>query len=136
MPKSVWQSNQNPHDLKLVITESAIDALSYQQLFAEANTRYLATGGSLSAAQRGLIQSIFAAASNEGLEIVIATDNDEGGEKLKEELVKLAPNDALVARAVPGDDAVDWNELLKAQQEEERRIQQSQLPKGRGGFSL
>ncbi len=134
--KALWQSNQKRDDKKLVITESAIDALSYQQLFDESNTRYLATGGSLSETQKGLIREVLASAHSKGLEIIIATDNDEGGEKLKDELIFLAPKDAFLYRSVPSENTKDWNELLKSLQLQEKKVQQSQQRKNRGGFSL
>jgi hypothetical protein len=45
--KALWSSKPSESDLRLVITESAIDAMSYHQLFADKNphTRYISTGG-------------------------------------------------------------------------------------------
>ncbi len=72
--KTLWQSNQSKSDRCLVITESAIDALSYHQLFSNenTNTRYIATSGTISNYQRELIKTAMADMAKKGGEIVIA----------------------------------------------------------------
>ncbi len=117
---------------RLVITESAIDALSYHQLFSHenTNTRYIATGGTISNYQRELISTAMAEMATKGGEIVIATDNDEMGNKLAKTLVNVAPESSKVYRHVPKIDK-DWNEFLQRDRLQEL-ARQKQQQRGRG----
>lgn len=104
--KGVWRSVNIEVARRIVIAESAIDCMSHAQLFPELEAAYVSIGGSMSGSQRELLCALF---SRVGLvEIVIATDNDEGGERLAEELAHLAP---VCWREVPT--CKDWNEQLK-----------------------
>jgi len=47
--KTFWRSNTLSTDATIIVTESVIDALSYQQLFTPSGCFYLATGGGVSA---------------------------------------------------------------------------------------
>ena len=78
--KGLWFSHTRPDDRRLVLTESAIDALSYAALFpdAEDQTRYASLGGKPSSRQMGLVQATVAKLP-EGAEIVAAFDADEAG---------------------------------------------------------
>ena len=60
--KGLWFSHTQPADRRLVLTESAIDALSYAALFpdAEDQTRYASLGGKPSSRQRTLVQATIA----------------------------------------------------------------------------
>ena len=130
--KAFWKSNQQKGDLRLVITESAIDALSYHQLFSHenTNTRYIATGGAISNYQCELISTAMADMAKKGGEIVIATDNDEMGNKLAKTLVDVAPESSKVYRHVPKIDK-DWNEVLQRERLQEL-ARQKQQQRGRG----
>ena len=112
--KALWQSKQQSGDRRLVIVESAIDAMSYHQLFTNKNpnTRYISTGGTISDKQLDLIKTAMAEMTKLGGEIVIATDNDEAGNKLAKTLVKEAPSQSKITRDVP-ERGKDWNELLQ-----------------------
>ena len=57
--KGLWFSHTRPDDRRLVLTESAIDALSYATLFpdSEDRTRYASLGGRPSSRQMGLVQA-------------------------------------------------------------------------------
>ena len=81
--KGLWFSHTAASDRRLVLTESAIDALSYAALFpdAEDRTRYASLGGKPNPAQPGLVQSTIARLP-EGAEIVAAFDADEAGRML------------------------------------------------------
>lgn len=104
--KGVWRSVNIEVARRIVIAESAIDCMSHAQLFPELEAAYVSIGGSMSGSQRELLCALF---SRVGLvEIVIATDNDGGGERLAEELAHLAP---VCWREVPT--CKDWNEQLK-----------------------
>ena len=130
--KTLWQSNQRESDRTLVITESAIDALSYHQLFGSKNphTRYIATSGTISNYQLELIETAMTEMTSLGGEIVIATDNDEIGNKMAQTLVKIAPPSSQVYRHKP-QHSKDWNEVVENQWQ---RIlsQQKQQSRSRG----
>ena len=130
--KGLWTSRSGSKDRKLVICESPIDCLSYHQLFPDQQTRYFATSGTLSEKQKNLLQSAFENISQKGGEIIIATDRDEPGEKLSQELAKIAPKTAQISRHVPKYQK-DWNEVLKAEIRREAQLrQQQQRERGRG----
>ena len=118
--KALWQSNQQKGDRQLVITESAIDALSYHQLFGKenTNTRYIATSGTISNYQLELISTAMAEMANLGGEIVIATDNDSMGNKMAKTLSSLAPKSSKIYRHTPKL-GKDWNEVIRHERQRE-----------------
>lgn len=124
--KALWSSKTNEKDSRLVITESAIDAMSYHQLFSEKNphTRYISTGGTISTKQLELVKTAMTEMKGTGGEIVIATDNDKAGHKLAQTLSLEAPPKSKISRYVPKQ-GKDWNELLQMtrQQEKTRKVQ-------------
>ena len=124
--KALWRSQANEGDRRLVITESAIDAISYHQLHRQNNphTRYISTGGTISNKQLELIKTSMVEMTKIGGEIVIATDNDEAGNKSAQSLTKAAPSKSAVSRELPKQ-GKDWNEILQQsrQQEKARNIQ-------------
>jgi 5S rRNA maturation endonuclease (ribonuclease M5) len=121
--KGLWISKSRQNDNKLVICESPIDCLSYHQLFPDAQTRYFATSGTLSEKQKDLLHNAFEKINQKGGEIIIAMDRDLGGEKISQELNKIAPKTARISLHVP-DYQKDWNEVLQAKIEQERQQQQ------------
>jgi hypothetical protein len=129
--KALWESNKKEGDLRLVITESAIDALSYHQLFPNKSTRYISTGGSLSNEQKKLMKQAMVEIRRTGGEIIIATDNDSAGNELVKSLVKLAPESTSLYRHQP-EKAKDWNEVLQFTLQKElnqRKTRQSSISK-------
>ncbi|EAZ88053.1 DUF3991 domain-containing protein [Crocosphaera chwakensis] len=131
--KGLWSSRGLPTDMTLVICESPLDCLSHHQLFPDANTRYLATGGTLSETQKSLIKGLFEKLHSQGGQIIVATDRDKGGQEIAQELKNIAPETAQISRLVPKNHK-DWNESLIAQIRWEREQQQK---RSRGkGFSL
>jgi hypothetical protein len=119
--KGLWFSHTRPGDRRLVLAESAIDALSHAVLFpdAEDRTRYASLGGKPNAKQPGLIESAVARLPD-GAEIVAAFDADDAGRKLTN-VVRLAV--AKAAREtgrnlhflvhVPAQEGEDWNQVLQ-----------------------
>ena len=118
--KALWKSKQKESDRRLVIVESALDAMSYHQLLSDKNphTRYISTGGTTSKYQLDLIKTAMAEMTRLGGEIVIATDNDEAGNKLARTLSKDAPSQSKISRDVPKQ-GKDWNELLQHTKQQE-----------------
>ena len=110
--KGLWYSQALPTDLQLVLTESGIDALSYHALHPdELWTRYMSTGGELNPQQPALLRGAMEKLPPEAV-VLLAFDNDEGGEKLAAEVKAIAPAGRELRRVVP-DVGKDWNELLK-----------------------
>ncbi|VEP15622.1 conserved hypothetical protein [Hyella patelloides LEGE 07179] len=128
--KTLWQSNKSETDRCLVITESAIDAMSYHQLFGKENPhiRYIATSGTISNYQLELISTAMKEMTKLGGEIVIATDNDEMGKLMAKTLVKVAPEKSEVYRHTP-QQGKDWNEVVER---ERQRILSQQKQQERG----
>ncbi|WP_370304023.1 toprim domain-containing protein [Pleurocapsa sp. CCALA 161] len=118
--KALWRSQPDEGDRRLVIVESAIDAMSYHQLFSEKNphTRYISTGGTISSSQLDLIKTAMADMTKIGGEIVIATDNDQAGNKLAQTLTKEAPSKSKISRDAPKQ-GKDWNEILQQTRQQE-----------------
>ena len=112
--KTFWRSNSNRNDTTLVVTEAVIDALSYAKLFQNPNELYLATGGGVSASQCQLFAKMLSA-TNTIKKVVIATDNDSGGDRIAKRLLKTARKSSYTGRVTrhrPPVDGDDWNDEL------------------------
>lgn len=114
--KGLWFSVARAGDLRLVIAESAIDALSYAVLHPDDYARYASTGGAMNPNQPALIRSAIEK-MGQGASIVIATDNDTGGRELAERIEALAHETGReglsIIRHLPEGEGVDWNDVLK-----------------------
>ena len=108
--KSVWHSQAKKTDTRLVLVESAIDALSYHQLKGDLNTRYISTAGQLSDHQKNIIKSAIEKMPRDSV-IVSAFDNDMAGHKFSKEIESLTP-EIKIQRDVPKL-GKDWNDQLK-----------------------
>jgi len=113
--KGLWFTQAKPTDKELVLTESAIDAFSFHVLQKGNFTRYMSTGGALNPQQpaliRGAIEKLPA-----GAVVLLAFDNDEGGEKITAEVKAVAPAGREVRRVLPDKKTgKDWNDILKNQ---------------------
>jgi hypothetical protein len=120
--KGLWSSHRRRDDRRLVLTESAIDALSHAALFPDANdqTSYASLGGKPSRRQTGLLQATIAKLP-ERAEIVAAFDADPAGRSLAGEIRQVVAN---VASTTEGSDLIfkyhlpmqageDWNVVLQ-----------------------
>lgn len=120
--KGLWFSHARPDDRRLVLAESAIDALSHAALFpdAEDRTRYASLGGKPSSRQMGLVQASIARLP-EGAEIVAAFDTDQAGRKLvdvmREAVASVASrterSDLIFKAHLAVKEGEDWNLVLK-----------------------
>lgn len=119
--KGLWFSHSRPDDWRLVLTESAIDALSYAALFpdSEDRTRYASLGGRPSSRQMVLIQAAVNKLAD-GAEVVAAFDEDEAGRWLvavtgdvvgsvRRQAVR---NDLRFRVHLPATEGEDWNQVL------------------------
>jgi hypothetical protein len=120
--KGLWFSHTRRDDRRLILTESAIDALSHAALFpdAEDQTRYASLGGKPSGRQMGLLQATIAELSEEA-EIVAAFDADPAGRRLADEIRELVANvasrtersDLNFKSHLPTQQGKDWNIVLQ-----------------------
>ncbi len=112
--KALWYSANAASCERLVITESAIDALSYAQLRRDPGAGYLSIGGQMSPEQVELVQSVLEKAHRREAVLVLATDNDEAGQRLARQVASLAPQGMAIERDTP--QAKDWNDDLQEAQ--------------------
>jgi hypothetical protein len=113
--KTAWQSAPREGDRVLVVTESAIDALSHHQLHRGTSeaARYLSTAGEPSPAQFDLLERVFSRLPR-GAAVVAAVDADEAGDKLSgriEVLTRRVPQ--LGFRRDAPARTKDWNDVLR-----------------------
>jgi hypothetical protein len=112
--KGLWCSHTRPDDWHLVLTESAIDALSYATLFPDSKdrTRYASLGGRPSSRQMGLVQAAVIKLPA-GAEVVAAFDADEAGRWLTAAIGDVVGRVRRQARVhLPATEGDDWNQVL------------------------
>lgn len=110
--KSVWISNAYKSDTELVITESAIDALSHYQVHKNSHARYISLGGTWSEDVDDILLS--AARQLPGEKIKLAFDNDPPGDQLVERaraILEKSGKTLVVDR--PRQRGQDWNQHLQ-----------------------
>jgi hypothetical protein len=126
--KGLWFSHTRRHDRRLILTESAIDALSHAALFpdAEDRTRYASLGGKPSRRQTGLLQATIAKLP-EWAEIVAAFDADPAGRRLAGEIRGVVANSSKTERRdlifkshLPQQEGEDWNTVLQNRHRDRR----------------
>jgi hypothetical protein len=115
--KAVWHSQPQPTDNRLVIAESAIDALSYHQLHKDQRhrTRYMSMGGAPSPYQLELIDQALAKMPK-GSSIVAAVDGDEAGTTLAKQLEAIAAKHPHVSFQRHSPELAlgkDWNDVVQ-----------------------
>lgn len=114
--KALWLSRKFPDDRRLVLCESAIDALSHAALFPDDHARYASIGGGLNDKQPEIIRSAIAHMPH-GSEIVAAMDADEAGRRYAEavrQAMELTERADLRFVMQEPEGAKDWNDLLHA----------------------
>jgi hypothetical protein len=116
--KNIWRSNQLDNDNQLVVTESAIDALSYAKLMEKrdpsqtANTRFISTEGAFSPEVQEMIKKEIASMP-ENAQVIAAFDNDNQGWKFATELKSTCEEMERKCRIdIPRVKGYDWNEVL------------------------
>jgi hypothetical protein len=133
--KGLWFSHTGPDDRRLVLTESAIDALSHATLFPDAadQTRYASLGGQPNSQQPGLVKATIARLP-EGSEIVAAFDADGAGRRLVDVLrlavtavaTETGRTDLILNIHLPPQEGQDWNQVLQ------EHSQRKEKPPGTG----
>ena len=112
--KTLWRSNMRKGDDTLVISETPIDALSYQVLHSLSNAFYTSTCGAFSPQQSGLIRDLVTLSWLR--KIVLITDNDEGGDTITHRLTEIIIGTdftGALTRHSPDTRGLDWNDVLK-----------------------
>ena len=108
--KGLWYSQTKTTDGRLVLVESAIDAMSFHVLHGDLFTRYMSTSGELNPQQplllRGAMEKLHPSAV-----VVLGFDDDEGGEKITQEVEAVAPAGRTLLRMKP-EGGKDWNKIL------------------------
>ena len=107
--RALWWSNIFPDDRRLILVESAIDALSFHQVHAAPRVRYASTAGTLSEHQRRILADALKTLPP-GMTVGLAFDADPAGNKLAEQLRALGAAEASRDRPPIGK---DWNEYLQ-----------------------
>jgi len=114
--KALWLSQEFPDDNRLILSESAIDALSFAVIFPDDRTRYASIGGKPSPQQPELIRAA-AARMPADSEIVAAMDADADGAKLADvvrKAVALTGRLDLKFTVQEPFGFKDWNDQLRA----------------------
>lgn len=123
--KALWESQKKDTDQRLVIVDSALDALSYHQLHdGDGKTRYVATGGDLSASQHVLIEHAIEKMPD-GSKVILAFEKNGQGDTFAKEVSTLSTSAAVTFERQAPQTGKDWNEELhKIQKERELRREQ------------
>ncbi|MEA9438770.1 toprim domain-containing protein [Aeromonas caviae] len=116
----MWHSTNVGAAERVVVVESAIDALSHAELTGDREAAYISIGGQPSPEQWEVLGAALENKQRQGAVVVIATDADAAGDKLAEEIEALVPG-AERQRPASGK---DWNEQL------EERIEQQEPDHG------
>ena len=108
--KGLWLSANIKTCLRLVITESPIDALSFHALHVDATDAlwplgYAAYGGGLGTRQKPLLAALMRRCVDRWAEVIIGVDNDPAGDEYAETLQALSP--VALERITPV--GKDWN---------------------------
>ena len=121
--KRVWHSTNVGAAERVVVVESAIDALSHAELTGDWEAAYISIGGQPSPEQWEVLGAALENKQRQGAVVVIATDADLAGDKLAEQIQALAPG---AERQRP--EAKDWNDELKAASERTGRQREGYEP--------
>ncbi len=116
--KTLWKSNHFDKDNQLVITESAIDALSYAKLMKKRdpkqmfNSRFISTEGAFTPEVQKMIK-VEIASMPESTRVVAAFDNDDQGWKYAAELKMMCEKMGRKCKTdIPKVKGYDWNKVL------------------------
>ena len=114
--KGLWSSHEQESDTRLVLAESAIDALSHAVLFPDGGARYKSIGGQTNPRQPDLIHAEILRMRT-GSEIVAAMDADPAGHAFSElvdrAVIRAARSDLSFRVHLPDRVGDDWNQVLK-----------------------
>lgn len=112
--RGLWCSHFSKANNRLVIAESAIDALSYFALGKGTKSNFISTEGQPGSLQFELMKRAFTKLLP-GSEIVVATDNDNAGTRFYEQVESLFLSLCMMTVTLSRDIPIgkDWNEDLQ-----------------------
>lgn len=117
--KGLWCSRTRPDDQRLVVAETAIDALSYAALHGHERSQFVSTAGQFNLEQPELVlaaaEKLSRAAAGKRIEVVVAFDHDQGGRDMAAQLTPLlhrAVGKEAVRVHAPSQEGQDWNDVL------------------------
>ena len=115
--KGLWRSTLKEGDVRAVICEAPIDALSYAKLRRDKNdrTRYFAIGGQVSIFQWKLIDGLIKKYSSEKMDMFLAFDNDPAGKGYIRQFQERYSG-VLFTLDLPPQEGQDWNDVLQSNQ--------------------
>jgi len=115
--KGLWRSTLMEGDLKAVICEAPIDALSYAKLRHDNNdrTRYFAIGGRISHLQWELIDGLIKKYRAKKMDIILAFDNDPAGINYIQQFQERYSGVSFTID-LPPQNGLDWNDVLQNKQ--------------------
>jgi hypothetical protein len=113
--KGLWLSNEFEGDARLIVAESAIDALSHAALWPDAEARYASTGGGFGETAVELLRLAAGRLPENGC-VTLAFDNDAAGSQYAE-IVRAGLEGAgrSIKTEFPPSEVKDWNDLLRSQ---------------------
>ena len=115
--KGLWTSHAEHGDNRLVVCESAIDALSFATLYADKHARYASLGGKPTHVQKELLRAAAMVLPNAST-VTAAMDADAAGRELVEvvrEAVDGARRPDLRFESIEPKDVKDFNDMLRRQ---------------------
>ena len=119
--KGLWCSSPSDQDRRMVIAETAIDALSYAVLFGHEDARFFSISGQMNPSQPGLLNRAVRSMPP-GSQIIAAVDHDDGGQMIAEYLEPIIEHvrtlggrgDLTFTIDHPSTAGQDWNDVLRA----------------------
>lgn len=121
--KGIWRTPNLETASRIVVCESAIDALAYAQLHDDPDAGYVSLGGSLNDAQPDLVRELIRRAADRRAEVLIAVDRDDAGHKYTTQIVAWSREAGIKARDDrPVGGFKDWDEALLERQRQESRV--------------
>ena len=106
--RSLWTSRNVATASTLLIVESAVDALSHGELYADWQAGYVSIAGEISLRQKPLLAGLIKKAVSRNVRMIVGTDNDLSGSKHFKTLCGLTSHQ--LERMVPV--SKDWNDDL------------------------
>jgi len=112
--KGLWRSTLEEGDVRAVICEAPIDALSYAKLHQDHKdrTRYFAIGGQISRLQWELIDGLIKKYCSKKIDICLAFDNDPAGRKYIQQF-QVRYSGVSFTLDLPPHEGQDWNDVLQ-----------------------
>lgn len=114
--RGLFTSRVRDGDEALVVSETAVDSLSFAALYGTQGKRFVSTGGQVSTKQQDLLQAA-ARKLPPGGKVVLALDNDQGGENLcqviEQALQEIGFPEKAIEKAIPENPGDDWNDVLR-----------------------